>query len=83
MKIEKIVNKYKNNKKYKKNIQFYLRKKKYCIESCTINDAIKNMLSFFETEYVLWAHLTNPLTNEKHYNDAINYFKIYGFINYA
>ncbi len=75
LKIENIVNKYKNNRKYKKNIQFYLRKKKYCIESCTINDAIKNMLSFFETEYILWAHLTNPLTNEKHYNEAINYFK--------
>ena len=40
LKIEKIVNKFKNNRKYKKNIQFYLRKKKYCIESCTINDAI-------------------------------------------
>lgn len=75
LKIGKIVDKYKNNNKYKKNIQFYLRKKKYCIESCTINDAIKNMLSFFETEFILWAHLTNPLTNEKHYNEAIKVFK--------
>jgi len=75
VKIGKIVDKYKKNKKYTKNINFYLRKKKYCIESCTINDAIKNMLSFFETDVVLWAHLTNPLTNEKHYNEAINLYK--------
>ncbi len=75
VKIKKIVDKYKKNQKHKKVIKFYLRKKKYCIESCTINDAIKNMLSFFETDLVLWAHLTNPLTNEKHYNQAISLFK--------
>lgn len=74
-KIGKIVEKYKKNPKFKKNIIFFKRKKKFCIEKCTINDAIKNMLSFFDTEFVLWAHLTNPLTNEKHYNEAISLFK--------
>ena len=33
------------------------------------------MLSFFNTDVVLWAHLTNPLTNEKHYNEAIKIYK--------
>lgn len=75
LKIEKIVNKFKKNNRYKKDIKFFLRKKKYCVESCTINDAIKNMLSYFSTDIVLWAHLTNPLTNEKHFNEAIEIFK--------
>ena len=72
-----VVNNFKNNKKNKnkKKIKFFLRQKKYCIESCTINDAIKNMLSFFETDIVMWSHLTNPLTNEKNYNKAIDIFK--------
>jgi CMP-N-acetylneuraminic acid synthetase len=71
-KIGQIVNRYdsKNNKK----IKFFLRQKKYCIENCTINNAIKNMLSFFKTDLVLWAHLTNPLTTHAHYNQAINFF---------
>jgi CMP-N-acetylneuraminic acid synthetase len=71
-KIGLIVNKY--NRKNKKKIKFFLRKKKYCIESCTINDAIKNMLGFFRTDVVLWAHLTNPLTTHVHYNQAIDLF---------
>ena len=33
------------------------------------------MLSYFSTDIVLWAHLTNPLTNEKHFNEAIEIFK--------
>jgi CMP-N-acetylneuraminic acid synthetase len=73
LKVEKIVNNY--IKKENKTIKFYLRKKKYCIEKCSINSAIKNMLSFFNTDLVLWAHLTNPLTNEKHYNEAIKIYK--------
>ena len=35
---------------------------------------IKNMLGFFKTDIVLWAHITNPLTDYKHYNKAINIF---------
>lgn len=70
--IKKIVSKFKGKNK---KIFFIKRKKKYCIESCSINDAIKNMLSLFDTDFVLWAHLTNPLTNQKHYNAAINIFK--------
>ena len=74
-KMEKIVEKYKNKKNQNKSIKFYLRKKKYCIESCTINNAIRNMLSFFKTDFVLWAHLTNPLTTQIHYNEAIDLYK--------
>ena len=33
------------------------------------------MLSFFCTDVVLWAHITNPFTNEKHYNKAIEIYK--------
>jgi len=73
--MEKIVKKYRDKKHFKKKIVFFLRKKKYCIESCTINDAIKNMLNFFEADVILWAHLTNPLVNEIHYNEAINLYK--------
>ena len=36
---------------------------------------VSNMLQFFKTDVVLWAHLTNPLTNNVHYDEAINIFK--------
>ena len=71
-KIGQIANRY--DGKNKKKVKFFLRQKKYCIESCAINNAIKNMLSFFKTDLVLWAHLTNPLTTHAHYNQAINFF---------
>ncbi len=58
-----------------KKIKFYLREKKYCDEiSTTPNQMIKNMLSFFKSDIVLWAHPTNPFTDHKFYNDAIKKF---------
>ena len=66
-KLEKICNNF-NSKK----IKFYLRKKKFCDEiSTTPNEMIKNMLSFFKSDIILWAHPTNPFTNHNHYNDSI------------
>lgn len=63
-------------KKFKKKVLFFKREKKYCDEiSTTPNAMISNMLSFFKTEIVLWAHITNPLTNYKHYNKAIKLYK--------
>ncbi len=73
-KLKKICEKF-NNKK----IIFIKREEKYCDEkSTTPNEMIKNMLSLFDTDVVLWAHLTNPFTNEKHYNEAL---KIYNKLN--
>jgi len=73
-KLKKICEKF-NNKK----IIFIKREEKYCDEkSTTPNEMIKNMLSLFDTDLVLWAHLTNPFTNEKHYNEAL---KIYNKLN--
>lgn len=68
-KLKKICQKYKN-------VFFVKREEKYCDEkSTTPNEMIKNMLSLIKTDIVLWAHLTNPFTNEHHFNDAIKTFK--------
>jgi len=69
IRLKKIVEKY-NNKK----VIFLKRPKKYCIESATINSAVSNLLSLFDTDLILWAHLTNPFTNEKHYNESLGIF---------
>ena len=69
-KLEKICKKFKSKK-----IKFYLREKKYCDEiSSSPNEMIKNMLGFFKSNLVLWAHPTNPFTDHKYYNDAIKKF---------
>ena len=69
-KLEKICKKFKSKK-----IKFYLREKRFCDEiSTSPNDMIKNMLSFFKCDIVMWAHPTNPYTNENVYNDAIKSF---------
>ena len=74
IKLKTICEKYKE-----KNVFFVKRQEKYCDEkSTTPNEMIKNMLSLFDTDLVLWAHLTNPFTNEKHYNEAL---KIYNKLN--
>lgn len=58
-----------------KKITFFKREKKYCDElSTTPNQMISNMLGFFKTDLVVWAHITNPLTDYKHYNKAIDMF---------
>ena len=58
-----------------KKIKFYLREKKFCDEiSTTPNEMIKNMLSFFKGDIILWAHPTNPFTDHLHYNAAIKKF---------
>lgn len=58
-------------------VKFFKRKKIFCDEkSKTPNDMIKNMLSFFSTDVVLWAHCTNPFITEKYYKEAIKKFII-------
>ena len=60
--------------KYK--INFVKREEKYCDEIKTnAKDMIKNMLKFVDADVILWAHLTNPFINEKHYDKAIKIFK--------
>ena len=60
-------------KKY--NVNFVKRENFYCDEKkCTANEMIKNMLSFVNADYVLWAHLTNPFISTKNYEEAIKLF---------
>ena len=67
IKLKTICEKYKE-----KNVFFVKRQEKYCDEkSTTPNEMIGNMLSLIKTDIVVWAHLTNPFTNEHHFNDAI------------
>jgi len=55
-----------------KNITFIKRDDYYCDESkCTANEMIKNILSFIDSDIVLWAHLTNPFIDETHYENAL------------
>ena len=57
------------------NTTFIRRPEYFCNESkCTPNDMIKNMLSYIDADVILWAHLTNPFINEKHYSEAIEIF---------
>lgn len=47
----------------------------FCDERlASANDMIENMLSFFETGFVVWAHCTNPLIDSHIYDDAIEKF---------
>ena len=71
-KLEEICKKFNSEK-----IKFYKRPAFFCDEKvASANDTIKNMLSYIKTDIVLWAYPTNPLTTEKHYNDALEiYFK--------
>lgn len=56
-------------------IIFVRRPDKFCNEKIsTANDMIKNMLSYVNEEIIVWAHLTNPFINYKHYNEAIKIF---------
>ena len=68
----KICKKFKSSK-----VKFYKRPPYFCNEKvASANETIKNMLSYINTDIVLWAYPTNPLTTEKHYNDALQlYFK--------
>ena len=68
----KICNKFNNSK-----IKFYKRPLYFCDEKvASANDTIKNMLSYINTDIVLWAYPTNPFTTQKHYNEALElYFK--------
>jgi len=61
--------------KYGKKVIFVKREKKFCDEkSTTPNEMIKNLLGMIDTDLVLWAHPTNPLTNQDHYNNALKTF---------
>ena len=47
----------------------------FCDEKlASANDMIENMLSFFETDFVVWAHCTNPLIDSRVYDGAIEKF---------
>lgn len=47
----------------------------FCDENrASANDMIGNMLSFFSTDIVVWAHCTNPLITQDTYDSAINCF---------
>lgn len=56
---------------------FIKRPDEFCDEiSRTPNEMVQNMLSCFESDFVLWSHPTNPMTNSTHYWEAINSFLI-------
>ena len=58
--------------KYGKKVIFIKREIKFCDEkSTTPNEMIKNILGMIDTDIVMWAHPTNPLTNQNHYNKAL------------
>jgi CMP-N-acetylneuraminic acid synthetase len=63
-------------KKYGKKVIFFKRDNRFCDEkSTTVNEMVSNMLGFFKTDVVLWAHPTNPFINKNHYNEALRIFK--------
>jgi len=39
-----------------------------------VNEMVKDALSYFDSDYVLWAHPTNPFINEDRYQAAIDVF---------
>ena len=39
-----------------------------------VNNMVKDALSHFDSEYVLWAHPTNPFITADHYQEAIDFF---------
>lgn len=54
---------------------FCRRPDEFCDEvSSTPNDMIKNMLSFFGSDLVLWNHITNPLCTAETYEAAIQQY---------
>ncbi len=54
---------------------FAFREAKYCDEkSSTVNEMVKDMLSKFESDVVLWAHPTNPFICDKYYSEALEIF---------
>jgi len=56
-------------------VRFCRREKIFCDEKSTSpNDMIRNMLKFFSSDIVLWAHCTNPFVDEKLYRIAIKTF---------
>jgi CMP-N-acetylneuraminic acid synthetase len=63
-------------KKYGKKVIFFKRENRFCDEkSTTVNEMVSNMLGFFKTDLVLWAHPTNPFINKNHYNEALRIFQ--------
>jgi len=60
----------------KYSVTFIKREEQFCDEkSATPNEMIRNMLSYFDSDVVLWAHLTNPFINETHYQDTLEQFE--------
>ena len=56
-------------------VRFCRRKKIFCDEkSTTPNDMIRNMLSYFSADYVIWTHCTNPFINEVDITNSIKKF---------
>jgi CMP-N-acetylneuraminic acid synthetase len=70
LKLKKICQKFND-----KRIRFYLRPDYYCDERvASANDTIKNMLSYINSDVVLWAYPTNPFTTNIHYNEALKLY---------
>lgn len=47
----------------------------YCDETkASANEMIENMCSYFNTDFVVWAHCTNPLLTSQTYDDAVQTF---------
>lgn len=56
-------------------VRFCRRKKIFCDEkSASPNDMIRNMLSYFTADYVIWTHCTNPFINETAISNSIKKF---------
>lgn len=59
----------------KYSVDFFLRDDKFCDEvSSTPNEMIKDMLSKFTADNIVWAHLTNPFISSELYDIAIDKF---------
>ena len=56
--------------------RFVRRPDRYCDEDAvTPNLMVKNMLSYFKSDVVVWAHPTNPFIEAFHYESALSIYK--------
>jgi len=63
--------------KHYNNCELILRQSNYCDDnSKTMNDIVKNILTYFESDVVLWANPTTPFIETKHYFDALHMFDL-------
>ena len=63
--------------------KFCMREPEFCDEeSATVNEVVKNMLSFFKADLVLWAHCTNPFIDEDDYATALGKYQFFARIGH-